>query len=53
MKLTVYFSKLQNVDDFTNKIRNACRRIALEIIRAAHTRNLMRRFEMCVAAGGK
>lgn len=52
LKGIVYSTQPEDLEDLKNKIREACRTVTPEIIRAACNRNLLNRFENCVTEGG-
>lgn len=52
IKDIVYQSEPQNLDELKQNITRACRQITPAMIQATCTRNVLTRFEMCIAAGG-
>lgn len=52
LKELVYATQPRDLEDLKNKIREAAGSVTPEMIRAACTRELMRRFEACVEADG-
>lgn len=52
LKGLVYVTAPTDLDDLKNKIRAACQTVTREMIQAACTRNLLRRFECCINEGG-